>query len=196
MVASAFNGTVPPIQALVNAGKSRIWGIEVDAAVSPFDGLQIDVDYSYLKHQVAIDQRADAADLPHLGGAHRASRKVAVAFTQEPRHGDGNLHLALAPQHRQHVDRGTFTHTDSNPAVAPIDAPFLYKIKASNLLNINVDWRSIFGTPFDAAFFMTNVTNEQIVTFPGGSWQTFGADAGHLNLPRMFGWRLRYHFGT
>lgn len=33
VVAPAFNGTVPPIQAIVNAGKSRIWGIEVDSTL-------------------------------------------------------------------------------------------------------------------------------------------------------------------
>ena len=35
-------------QAIVNAGKSRIWGIEVDASIRPFEGLSLDLGYAYL----------------------------------------------------------------------------------------------------------------------------------------------------
>src|SRR5690606_10877700 len=34
--------------AIVNAGKSRIWGIEVDSSLSPSDAIKFDVSYAYL----------------------------------------------------------------------------------------------------------------------------------------------------
>jgi hypothetical protein len=42
---------------------------------------------------------------------------------------------------------------------------------------------------------MTNVTNEERILFPGGAYNTIGADGGHLNMPRMWGFRLKYRFG-
>jgi iron complex outermembrane receptor protein len=65
-----------------------------------------------------------------------------------------------------------------------------------NDLNLNADWRSMFGRPFDLSFFMTNVTNEHHILFPDGAWNTIGAEGGHPNLPRMFGFRVKFRFGS
>jgi outer membrane receptor protein involved in Fe transport len=67
-----------------------------------------------------------------------------------------------------------------------------YIWKASNLLDLNANWRNVAGAPVDLAFFMTNVTNEERILFPGGAYNTIGADGGHLDMPRMFGFRLKY----
>lgn len=53
----------------------------------------------------------------------------------------------------------------------------------------------MLGNPFDLAFYMTNVTNQGRILFPGSGFQTIGADGGHVNQPRMFGFRLKYRFG-
>jgi iron complex outermembrane receptor protein len=90
----------------------------------------------------------------------------------------------------------TFTHTDKTPAVSQAISPNFYVLKASNLLDLNANWRNIAGRPIDLTFFMTNVTNEERVLFPGGAYGTIGADGGHLNQPRMWGFRLRYSFGN
>jgi len=37
-----------PTQAIINGGKSRIWGIEADATLRPFTGFTIDASYAYL----------------------------------------------------------------------------------------------------------------------------------------------------
>jgi hypothetical protein len=34
-------------------------------------------------------------------------------------------------------------------------------VPSSNLVNLNVNWDNVAGSPIDAAFFMTNVTNEK-----------------------------------
>ncbi|HEX4376509.1 MAG TPA: TonB-dependent receptor, partial [Steroidobacteraceae bacterium] len=48
IIADAYQGTVPPQQLVLNAGKSRIWGIEADTSIKPFAGLQFDLEYAYL----------------------------------------------------------------------------------------------------------------------------------------------------
>ena len=90
----------------------------------------------------------------------------------------------------------TFTHTDKQRALSPATSPLLGTLPASNLLNVNVDWNSVLRSPFDVSFFMTNVTNEDHILFPDGAWGTIGAEGGHPELPRMWGFRLRYHFGS
>ena len=37
---------------IINAGRSEISGVEVDASVSPIDGLRFDLGYTYLKTEV------------------------------------------------------------------------------------------------------------------------------------------------
>jgi iron complex outermembrane receptor protein len=68
-------------------------------------------------------------------------------------------------------------------------------LPATNLLNLNVNWNNVLGQPVDAAFFMTNVTDE---IYPVNLGSTL-ASAGYENLlygaPRMWGVRLRYRFG-
>ncbi|MCX7865368.1 MAG: TonB-dependent receptor, partial [Novosphingobium sp.] len=48
VVAPAFQGRVTPSQPIVNAGRSRIWGIEVDAGLRLFEGFRMDAGYAYL----------------------------------------------------------------------------------------------------------------------------------------------------
>ena len=195
VIAPAFNGVIPPIQAIVNAGKSRLWGVEADASVTPFKGLRLDAGYTYLNTKLLS---FTSPTPPIFYSSLLPTAEVSQPLSLSPKNRytiTGTYTLPLAESVGAVSLGATFTHTDANLAVAPVFSPFLYRIRASNLLNVNVDWRSMFGLPVDASFFMTNVTNEKIVTFPGGSWQTFGADAGQLNLPRMFGVRLKYRFG-
>jgi len=195
-VAPAYQATVPPIQAIVNAGQSRIWGIEVDASVRPFEGFKLDIGYTYLNATLR------SISLPPTPVFYDQFLPTAVPGSP----------LSLSPKNRVTVTgtykvpvpeevgdislSATFTHTDANDALLPIFSPFLYKIKESNLVNLSVDWDSVAGTPIDLSFFMTNVTNEKITTFPAGSWTTLGADVGHLNQPRMFGFRAKVRFGS
>ena len=195
-VAPAFAATVPPIQAVVNAGKSRIWGAEVDAAIKPIEGLKLDAGYTYL------NTRLVSITLPTPPIYYQSFNPTAVPGGP----------LSLSPKNRYTLSAtyalplnessgtvslgATYTHTDANEALQQEFSPFLYKIKASNLLNLNADWQSILGQPVDFSLFMTNATNEKLVTFPAGSWETIGADVGHVNQPRMFGARVKYRFGS
>src|ERR1019366_7937630 len=73
----------------------------------------------------------------------------------------------------------TFTHTDSELAnysgrgyVAYIPSPTgpvlatqpLNILQATNLLNPNVNWDKVAGSPVDLSFFVTNLTNEKYLS--------------------------------
>jgi iron complex outermembrane receptor protein len=195
VVAGSFQGIVPPAQPIVNAGKSRIWGIEVDASIRPFHGLKLDVGYAYLNTKLLSFNPPP----------------VPIYYTQLLPTADVGQSLALSPRNRvtvsgtytlpldESVGRisfgATFVHTDANRAVSPNASPNFYLIKASNLLNLNAEWASMFGKPFDLSFFMTNVTNQTHIVYPATSLLTIGVEGGHIEPPRMWGFRLRYHFG-
>jgi iron complex outermembrane receptor protein len=195
VVAAAFPGIVPPAQPIVNAGQSRVWGIEVDASVSPFEGLRLDVGYAYLNtllqsftppplpiYYVRLDPTAD------VGQALALSPKNRVTVT-------GTYTLPLPESVGKFSVGATFVHTDANRAVSPRTSPNFYLLKASNLLNLNADWRSVLESPVDLSFFMTNVTNQTHFVYPATALFTIGAEGGHVEPPRMWGFRLRYHFG-
>ena len=196
VIADAYQGKVPPQQLVLNAGKSRIWGIELDSSVRPFRGLQVDVSYAYLNTKLQsftppplpiYYARLDTA--AQVGGPLSLSPKNRVSLT-------GTYTLPLPTTVGSVSFGATFTHTDANRALSPQTSPLLYEIPNVNDLNINADWRTVFNSPFDLAFFMTNVTDEHHLLFPDGAWGTIGAEGGHPNLPRMYGFRVKYHFGA
>ena len=195
VIAPAFEALVPPQQLIVNAGKSRSWGLEADASVKPFSGLVLDLAYAYLRTK--LETFAPPATpiyfslltpAAQVGGPLELSPENRITLT-------GTYTLPLASTIGRVSVGATFTHTDANRALSPIASPLLYEIPVANDLNLNADWRSVFGKPFDLSFFMTNVTNEYHLTFPDGAWDTIGAEGGHPNLPRMFGFRLKAYFG-
>ena len=189
-------GIIPPAAPNVNAGKSRMWGVEIDAAVRPFEGLSIDIGYTYLNTKL---QEFTAPPLPIYYSQLYSATDIGGALPLSPRNRvtvTGSYTLPLDESIGRISFGATFTHTDANAATSQQASPLLYKIKASDLLNLNVDWHSVMGLPVDAAFFMTNVTNEARIVFPTQSWGTFGGDGGHVNEPRMWGVRLKYRFGS
>lgn len=196
VIAPAYQGAVPPQELILNAGKSRIWGLEVDSSVKPFSGLQLDAAYAYLNTKLisfttpALPVYYSALETEaEIGGPLALAPKNRVTLT-------GTYTLPLDASVGEVSFGATFTHTDSQRGRSPATSPVLGTIPASNLLNLNVDWRSAFGRPLDLSFFMTNVTNENHILFPDGSWETYGAEGGHPELPRMFGFRAKVRFGS
>jgi iron complex outermembrane receptor protein len=195
IIAPAFAATVPPQQLILNAGKSRIYGAEVDAAIKPFTGLKLDVAYAYLRTKLETFSPpvvpiyfAQLFTAAQVGGPLSLSPENRVTLT-------GTYILPLDTSIGEVSFGATFTHTDANRALSPFASPLLYLIPVANDLNLNADWHSVMGKPFDLSFFMTNVTDEHHILFPDGSWGTYGAEGGHPNLPRMFGLGVKYHFG-
>ena len=195
VVAPAFRDIIPPSQAIVNAGKSRIWGIEIDASARVFAGLKIDVAYAYLNTRlqsivppiapIFFSQLIPVAD---VGGTLAQSPKNRITLTATYRlpldESIGDISLG-----------GTFTHTDANKIHEQRFSPTQFTVRATDQLNLNVDWKSVAGSPIDLAFFMTNATNQKRVIYPVAAYPTTGAELGYLNMPRMWGFRLKYRFG-
>ncbi|HEY0960277.1 MAG TPA: TonB-dependent receptor [Novosphingobium sp.] len=185
----------------VNAGRSKIWGLEVSGSLGLFEGFRLSGDYTYLRTKIT-------------GGVPTAAAANGFAFIPEFFVGDP---LILAPRHKLSLTAaytlpldesvgnvtlsGTFTHTSSMLSN--------YKDRTSNtlafrqystlpaysLVNLNLSWNSIAGSPVDLSLFVTNLTKKYYYTFIPGLGQATPLETAALGEPRMFGMRLKYRFG-
>jgi iron complex outermembrane receptor protein len=188
---------------IVNAGKSTIKGLEIEASARLLPDVQVDLSYTYL------DTRLDSITLPSI------ENTIYSAITPTAVEGQP---LALSPKNKVsvtttyylpvdeslgHISAGlTFTHTDSQIASHSDDAvvdqigfnPGI--LPATNLLNLNINWNDVAGRPVDVSLFATNLTDQHYwVSFNQGFTST-GFESLLLGPPRMYGARVRVKFGS
>ena len=191
-----------PTNVLLNAGKSRIWGIEADASLRLFQGFQLDLAYAYLDTKLISLTKPDFSADPFYRGVD-----LTAAI-------DGPL--AYSPKHRLTVT-GTYTlPLDESIGTVALSATYTYTseqfgthaddafvgqfgfnpgiLPATNLVNLNLNWKSVGGLPLDLSAFATNVTNQQYHVAIGGIGGA-GYESIVIGEPRMFGARLRFRFG-
>ena len=184
---------IPGARVIVNAGASRVAGIEVDASVTAWNSLKLDLGYAYLDTILKeFTPRALPDDSPFLPPPPIAT----------------GVNLPFSPKHRitatltytLPLDKsigeislgGTFVHTSTQ--IADFQSPFGL-MPASDLLNLNVNWNNVGGLPVDLAAFVTNVTNAEFPVNVANNWSSNGFEAVVTNVPRMWGFRLKYRFG-
>jgi iron complex outermembrane receptor protein len=192
-----------PFAAPQNAGKSRIYGAELDSSLRLFAGARLDLGYTYL------NTRLQSVDLPTLPPT--APYVVAGGFKA----GD---ELVLSPKNKLTVTpsytlplsdtvgavtlSATWTYTgrqlsNYNDRVEPALAQYSY-LPQTTLLNLNANWNNILGKPIDLSIFATNVTRARYYTFCSGLGGTVGSSNGfetcQIGAPLMFGARVRIRF--
>jgi len=192
LIPDGSNPGASPAQAIVNAGKSRIYGVEIDSALhySVF-GMQIGYTYLNTKLQSIIPVNfpgyLPAVPNVDVGGPLPLSPKHKLTLTPSLTFPVGaNSDVVLS---------ATYVHTGSQKTSADAVTPF-GTVPAFDLLNLNLNWSKVGGSPIDLSAFVTNVTNKKYYTFMGGGWQSTGVEYGNIGMPRMWGVRLRYAFGS
>ncbi len=205
--------SISPTAVDINAGKSKIYGVEIDASVRPFQGLSLAVSYAYTR------SRIDAIVLPTgiggLGSPYEASPgyRVGDPLVLTPKNKvniTGNYTLPLDKSVGDLTFGATFTHSDKS-ITNPIDRDYvgtatsspalvayirsLSYAPATNLLNLNVTWDRVAGTPIDLAFFATNVTKQKYFSFVPGLVSSLGFEDAALGAPRFYGGSITFHFG-
>lgn len=187
------DGTVPnasPSQAIVNAGKSKIQGLEADGSVS-FGGANINLGYAYL------DTKLKSYTPPVFLGYQTPTTGALIGgvLPLSPKH-----RITLTPSYTLPLDESigrvsiAATYTYTAKQVASNDTPYGV-LPSTNLWNLNLNWKGVAGSPVDLAGFVTNLTNEKYPVFVGNSWGSTGAENIILGAPRMYGMRLRVTFG-
>jgi iron complex outermembrane recepter protein len=193
------------INGIQNVGKSRIRGVEVDGSLIVLDDLRFDFGYAYL------DAVVTGGSVPFCDDTRFICSQAAFLST--------GTRLLFAPKNRFTVTAtytlplnrsigtislgATFTHTDEQFQTHTNDLPFALGaipenyglLPATDLLNLNLNWKGVAGSPIDLALFATNVTNEKYRVATAGGLPSVGAEFMVLGEPRMYGVRVRYRFG-
>jgi iron complex outermembrane receptor protein len=196
-------GTGLPATAVpVNAGKSRLWGVEVGLNVSPFKGLLINVDYTYLDTRIL-----SFPDFTTLGGnlyqissqylpgdslplSPRNKAVVGVNYTLPLSDTIGKISFGASFSYASRQSVAPGDRTVASPAIQSFA-----QLGATDLLDLNATWKSVAGGPIDLSVFGTNVTNFKYYTFVQQTG-TDGAEFATVGPPAMFGVRARYNFGV
>jgi iron complex outermembrane receptor protein len=161
----------------------------------------LDVDYTYL------NTRIQAVSIPTLTG----SSPYVISGTFQP--GDplelspknkvsttGTFILPVADTLGEVSFGATFTHTDRqlvnySDRFVPAFAQYSY-VNATNLLNLNLNWRNILSKPVDLSVFATNVTSQKYYTFIAGLGGAGGPgfETAAVGPPLLFGARIRIRY--
>lgn len=197
--------------AIINAGKSRIYGFEAEGSALFFDSLRFSAGYTYLNTRVkSVEPRAVVGDGTALGqllvGTPFASitpnAQVGSAFVLAPKHkltATAAYTLPLDESVGDVTIGATWVHQSSyiNDGASPrfVNGKPVGFTPATNLVNLNLDWRGVAGSSVDASFFVTNLTKEAYNVASTGAYASAGIAEILLNPSRMYGVRLRYNFG-
>ncbi len=199
----------------LNAGKSKIYGAEVEASLSPFHGLDLTLGYTYLRTRIdavlgtaaSVDYQTQASF--NVGDplvlSPRNKLVVGADYTL-PTPGDwGKLTVGGSVTYRSselsnYIDRG-----NDGPAGAPVTAASLANsaairaagtLPALTLIGATINWVGVAGKPFDLGFFVTNLTNRHYYNYAAGlGGASLGFEVESVGAPRMFGGTLKVHFG-
>jgi iron complex outermembrane receptor protein len=184
--------------AILNAGKSRIWGMEIESNVALFENFQVGLSYTYLNTEVL--KLEDVSALINSTGATASS--LSTTEGEELPYSPKNQLVASAryllpvPANYGNVTLGaSYVYYDKQLAVSKTASPY-YELPSYKLVGFNLDWEKIAGSPIDASLFVTNAFNEEYSIYRSGLWQAAGFETSMTGMPRMIGARARYNFGA
>ncbi|MCW1431623.1 TonB-dependent receptor [Novosphingobium sp. JCM 18896] len=194
--------SLSPTTGIVNAGRSRIYGAEVEASVSPFAGFTLDGSYTYLNATIreietlvssdpnyVVSAQVRPGDPLLLSPKHQAT--VTASYTLPLDLSIGKITFGAT---YSYIGKQLSSYDFNNPALLAAYGSNLGELGERNLVNLNLSWNSVLGSPIDVAAFATNVTNQKYYSFVP-SFGSLGFYVATLGTPRMYGLRLRYRFG-
>jgi iron complex outermembrane receptor protein len=208
------NGIAPNLPsgpAVVNAGKARIWGLEAEASISPFEGLTLQASYAYLNTKLLDFIAPDLSTQPVGGYNLVASTPVEgsrLQFTPDHKLSvTANYTLPLPDSVGQVSLGATYVYTGSvfygsdgalpnrvYSVFAPSDPNYDTQVAPSyDLVNFNLNWEKPFASPVDLQVFVTNAFDKRYYEARSLSGSR-GFTSRYYGDPRMYGARVRYTF--
>ncbi|MFP5307572.1 MAG: TonB-dependent receptor, partial [Gammaproteobacteria bacterium] len=187
---------------IANAGKSRVQGLEAEAYFQLLDSLTLSLSYSYLDTEL-LEQEDYTERVADAGGplARLTATPIADVGEELPYAPDQsyvaslNWRLPLPPRIGELGVGATYAYIGRQRSGASSASPYGL-LDAYDLLNLNLNWSAIFGTPLDLAVFGTNVLDAQYVTYISATYNNLGFETRMSGMPRLIGARLKYSFGA
>jgi len=205
---SDFNLTTFAGGAKILSATATIQGVEAEASIRPFEGLEIGgtfshTDADYKKYQFT-SLGADRTCLPGggfavvpFGGTVNASCLPFQFVTPYIYNIRATAKLPMGEDLGQLsylISYSHFSKQHTSPTGDPSFEPGSM-LEAYGLLNMSLDWRNIRQTGLDASLFVTNATNKLYRVANANSFNGLGIFSSLYGEPRMYGVKLRYSFG-
>ena len=172
-----------------NAGQGVVQGLETEGTLIPVKNLELTGFYAYTDAYFTqnVFEGVDISSLPFTNTPRNKAAITARYDFEIPAHyGDFSLASTLSYQSRVFF----------REPLEPMSGDPQHGQAGYALLNVRGDWTSVFSTPVDASFFVTNLTGKTYKVFENDSYDSGGYSAALYGEPRMFGFELRYHFGA
>lgn len=167
---------------LVNAGKSRVAGIDLDGRIAFGDRLSFTYGANFLDTKTRSLQ-APAAVQPYLQDQEIpfdlvAKRTYTLGLQYNLPLGDlGELGATADYYHSSPL---SFVNT---------------ALPAYEIVNARLDWRNVGGRPLDISAYITNAFNKTYQAIGAVSGSGLGFNSAIYGAPRQYGLSLRYRFG-
>jgi iron complex outermembrane receptor protein len=192
LVAAISTSSGSTATSIFNAGKSRVYGFDLDGSLRFSSFFRVDGSATYVNSKLitfdvptslpgydVINPSAKQGDpLPYTP---KWGVNVAATVTLPVPEEYGKVELTAAYRYNSSFLTGASTANARGSAVSQVD--------------LNLDWHNVAGKPFDLGFFASNVTNQFTTTSVAGLYDSFGFDSRYLGRPRMYGARLKVRFG-
>jgi iron complex outermembrane receptor protein len=183
LVPSANPGQPPTTQVVqFNAASAEIEGAEIEQALNLPFGLDLSGEGAYFNAHYNNYP-------PQLGGGSPQFQYVprfAYSLT-------ATYHLPVDESWGKMSAGLTWSWT-GHQSISPLTEEPINGIPHYDNLDLHADWTDIFSQPVDAAFFMTNATDNLYLTGVSPLMTVVGITSGSYNPPRMFGFSLKYRF--
>jgi iron complex outermembrane receptor protein len=181
---------------LANAASATIKGVESQITWKPISDLTFDLTYSYL--EASYDDYPGFRDfsLPGTPAQQITNLKgTQLPFAPKNKWGVQAAYDLPVDESIGRVRAYVNANYQSHYLTTDQQQPTVYRIGDYALVNLGVNWNSIYNKPIDLEFYMTNVTNTEAIAAGQVFYYSTGtADASYIE-PRMVGFRVRYHFG-
>ena len=193
-----------PNGGIVNVGKSRIYGLEVEALLIPFRGLRIQGSYAYLNSTIqalgplpVVPNFAPGTYLSNVGDQlpytpqHKLS--VDLSYTLPLDEAIGEITLGTTYSYTGEMLYSLPTSVPAGILMSNAGRSDVSYIQPQHLWNLNASWKNVAQSNIDLSFFMTNLANKHY--FLAKNLQpTSGFISQLVSEPRMWGFRARYNF--
>jgi len=176
--------------AIVNAGTSTIEGVEAETTLKLSDDLSFNLSYTYL--WTHLDSQTVPPGAPGYVALPAAVEGGHLSFSPTHSLTTGLSYRLPIPADLGDLSAGA-TYSFVSDQISTVST--LGTLPARQLLNLNMGWKAIAGSPFDASLFMTNALNEKYPTYVPGVYDSLGMEFRVVGEPKMWGARVKYNFG-
>lgn len=195
---TAPGGTAPPLSPdgdciasndpaggtlIVNAGKTRVAGVDLSAKIEPTRTLSFDAGATFL------DLKSRSLAVPPDLQPYLATQEVPFNLVAKTTITAGARWTLPVPVTLADTVLGVdYYHSSSVQSSDQV-------LPAYDLVNARLDFNALAGTNADLSFFMRNVFDEEYLASSNVGSAPLGLFSGFYGPPRTYGVELRYRFG-